>query len=539
MTEDSKEQLNSTAERIRWVALGLGSETDIQDVDSAEVATHQTQLHQKLERSIHLENQTNSRAGRLYRYSAVTLAIAGLMLVMIVSVNTAIASQRAKVSDEYAIGLMNLALNLYEEDLEVLVEQAVVSDRLLPSPGFLKTDPTSSRQMNACAQAIHGLKMVRMGFPELGLQKLMIAQDALDSDSNESNSASLDLVFNLVVGKSSFEAIQSVSQRGLLSQEHRRITKEWWGTSTQALARVSEIIGDDFTGIAIEDVALLQAAIKTDLGRLRLKFTPVGFKKVLDPKAIQESLDVVQVVFDETQSILEQDDHQDPRWLVHRSRLLNNQILLNTRYARNELPSRDEFEKQLSKTESETQRLAEMKTARLTKTEKHFSAATFEVAICYSNLADLVHVYSLIDQTPLDDPIRQQEMKFRQSAISLLRSIPDVNRTERMKENLVLNEFLTLLAHLRKTTNNGNQDVVTAQMLNDAQTLEWFVGDVLNPGIGQVSCASRIAAALILQESYPIEQVVQFLERKIESIFPADLEFLRSLIELRTSKPPV
>jgi formate dehydrogenase maturation protein FdhE len=145
----------------------------------------------------------------------------------------------------------------------------------------------------------------------------------------------------------------------------------------------------------------------------------------------------------------------------------------------------------------------------------------------------------LIDQTPLDDPIRQQEMKFRQSAISLLRSIPDVNRTERMKENLVLNEFLTLLAHLRKTTNNGNQDVVTAQMLSDAQTLEWFVGDVLNPGIGQVSCASRIAAALILQESYPIEQVVQFLERKIESIFPADLEFLRSLIELRTSKPPV
>ncbi len=540
MTANSKHDAISVAERVRWVSLGLGSESDIKDISSAKISKHQSILRRKLERSIRQQEQTSSGIGsnRLYRYSAATLAVAGLLVIMIVSVNSAIASQRIKVSNDYAFGMMSLALDLYEEDLEVLVEKAVISDRLLPAPGFLTTDPTSSRHMNACAQAIHGLKMVRMGFPELGVQKLAIAQDVLDSDLTESNSASLDFVFNLIAGKSSLEALETMAARGAWSQDIIRNAEEWRSTSGQALARVSDIIGNEFVGLPSEEQALLQAAIKTDLGRLQLKTTPISTPQ-FGREFIRTKLDSVQIVFDEAKSNLDQTNPDDPRWLIHRSRLLNNQILLDTRFIRNEMPSSAEFKLQLSQLESETQRMAGLTAERLSKSEHHYSAANFEVAICYSNLADLVQVFLLIDQTPLGDPIRQRELELRQSATSILRSIPEVNRTERLKENLVLNEFLTLLAHLRKSTNNGNQDVVSDQMVSDAKTLKWFVGDVMNPGIGQISPSSKIAVALILQDSYSIKEVARYLESKKESIFPADMEFLRSLVKLRTSKPPV
>lgn len=531
MSRQPKELRPSVAERIRWVALGLIAEDTISDVSQDEKKDHFDKLRHALQ-----EPSSVDPSGGKPRYTAppvivATMIVAALVSATVWSVKSAIANQRNNARQKYVEAIKDLALDLYEEDLEVITQTITTSEQEFPTTAFFfLADPTEA-EIQACREAIASLQMVRMGFPETGLQNLESATQLLDAKNTFEREEELEFVFNFVSGKALLEARDIGGNRTQnVSSSRWILTNTAIEMAGPALIRAEQLLRQREREGSSVSFQILLAAIEVDLGRFVLKGTPAGVS--VDRREVRESLQKVADYFELAASRLDSLPNQDMQVVLHQARLLNHQLLLEGRFARISAGAEQDLIEFLQLHEQKIDQLAENLAEVAGRGERARHAADFEIAICDSNLADVITSHTLANDW-FSFELTQSERRYRRRAIERLRSIPPANRTERVRENLALNHAQYLWEELREFNDTEPEFHATPELMAQAKALHWELGDILNPTIGQLSIAARIAVAITLPEEYTNEEIEVYFNAKQSLLMPRDRDCLFRWIQSR------
>jgi len=523
MNQSSESERQPTdAERVRWALLGFGSADDLSDMTEERIRAAKEELSANASAFTKSGlKQPVTMNGGLVKTLALTACTVLVFYGLFVSIHKAVADQQVLAGNHYAQQLMEFSLDLFEEDLGVISDQAARSDVLLPEPMFWSVDRYTQKRMHACPQAIEALRSVRMGFPEVGCYQLENIPLLLNADSQwlgesesklEFNQRDLEFVYHLTSGKALCESLQTATARAYLLTDNRRDFSHLAETAFRSLQHALDMIQDQqLAKLSIRDEEVLKSAIQIDLARARLKFGAIAandrsLSRLQQKEAVRLDLELVK-------QRLKNFGVRDVRCLIQSARCLNNQILAMEQIQRLSPPViGDEMRQLIDDVSAEiTELFQEVETL---EGASAVPAMNFELAICYSNLADLTRSAWEFGRLNERDAFVSERIALREKAATLLSKVPRLNRTERHFENVVTNKARRLQTEFFDGFLADSEFTPSNKLRSDALELSKLVGQVLQEGeVGQVPSESRVVIALLLPDRYPIEDVAKFANR--------------------------
>lgn len=514
----------SESERIRWSLLGLGPEDEIRDIPDDRIEEEKRRLEAAAakfvnRKSRHSPTPCKMRLARTLKIAAMICCIGLVSYGAFFSIKNVAANQQRRAGNRYAISLMQFSLDLFEEDMDLLSHQVARSEQLLPDPQFLHFDSQTYQRIHACPEALQALMSVRMGFPQRGFSQLepvtrLMSEDGSwgPGDSLHGNQKELEFIFNLTAGKTIFESMQTSVGRSFIDRTNIKLYLDLAKQSVDMLEHALEMLDQQqVTAFKHGDESILKAAIQIDLARARIKFGNGDFDFPINLQ--MEWLEQTQRDLAVAESNLALLNRFNPRCIVQKARCLNNQILNAERIMLHGqeldeadwLNRLDEFNVKISELASNVGAM---------EISPRAAAINFEVAICYTNLADLLRSLWELGRVDLEDQNLELRLELRQKAAELLNEVPRLSRTERHFENLVSNRARHTQTIFVAGLIADPEFKPTQELHNMAMQLYQTTGDLFDDkNVGQIPVESRLAAAMILDDIYSVEAMRRFAER--------------------------
>ncbi|MEL7499716.1 MAG: hypothetical protein AAFN77_19085 [Planctomycetota bacterium] len=408
--------------------------------------------------------------------------------------STRAANAQAVRVDNFARTTVDFVHEIYEENS---IRTAYLLDKVDAAvPVGASIDASNDeRKMMAIRWAIRSLLASRTGDRQFDLSKIHSAR-SFAIESSPSQHSVVDFLFYLTAGKAGLEGFDTTALLGYPKGEHKPLPEDSKLFVIECLKNANDILERHVKpNLSEDEYHILKAGLLTDLMRAVRRYGRQPYS---------DRLVICFDYFAQANEQLGMIQSKDAAYTLAKARLLNNRILLDFNQKRFEGPINNEDVRNY-KRQIET----ELDDLSLIEPEEFGASANaikFEIALCYLNFADYLsqprEYFDDYDPSEFEPVARQ----MRSLASSMLSEIPRSSRTARCVENLLLARVRSLVPLIKA---NEGFESYPLSVIQEAKSIDDWVGGVLETEIGQFSMLHRICIATVLKDRYTVQQLLK------------------------------